>query len=156
MRAGLRWGLSIWAASVLAGCGPGDAKPEPEPYVWNLPPGFPTPDVPEDNPMSTEKVELGRRLFYDPRLSGNETQSCGSCHRQELAFTDGLANAVGSTGEHHRRRSMSLTNVAFNATLTFGPTTEAAVAQPAKLIMMIQAVISLIVTTVLLARAVGG
>ncbi len=116
----LRWGLSLWAVSaVLAGCVPEDATPEPEPYVWALPAGFPTPKVPADNPMSEDKVELGRRLFYDPRLSGNETQSCASCHRQELAFTDGLAVAVGSTGEHHRRSSMSLTNAAYNVTLTW-------------------------------------
>ena len=107
------------AAAALAGCGPEASGPEPEPYLWSLPPGFPTPDVPEDNPMSEAKVELGRWLFYDPRLSGNQTQSCASCHRQEFAFTDGLANAVGSTGEPHRRSSMSLTNVAYNATLTW-------------------------------------
>ena len=88
-------------------------------YDWGLPGGFPRPRVPEDNPMTTAKVELGRHLFYDPRLSGNGTQSCASCHRQELAFTDGLALAVGSTGETHPRSSMALVNVAYNATLTW-------------------------------------
>jgi cytochrome c peroxidase len=56
-------------------------------------------------------VTLGRLLFYDPRLSGNGTQSCASCHRQELAFTDGRARAVGSTGQAHERSAMSLVNV---------------------------------------------
>jgi len=56
-------------------------------------------------------VTLGRLLFYDPRLSGNGTQSCASCHRQELAFTDGRARAVGSTGQAHDRSAMSLVNV---------------------------------------------
>lgn len=88
-------------------------------YDWQLPPGFPTPAVPPDNPMSAEKVELGRRLFYDRRLSGNGTFSCASCHRQELAFTDGRARAVGSTGELHSRSSMSLANVAYSRTLTW-------------------------------------
>ncbi len=51
-------------------------------YVWNLPPGFPTPVVPASNPMTQEKVDLGRFLFYDRKLSGNQTQSCASCHKQ--------------------------------------------------------------------------
>ncbi len=83
-------------------------------YAWRLPPGFPRPLVPTDNPMSAAKAELGRRLFYDTRLSGNETYSCASCHRQELAFTDGLPRAVGSTGEIHPRGSMSLANAAYS------------------------------------------
>src|SRR5262245_61003734 len=77
-------------------------------YRWTLPRGFPTPRVPADNPMSAAKVELGRHLFYDSRLSVNGMQSCGSCHRQELAFTDGKARSVGATGEIHPRGSMSL------------------------------------------------
>lgn len=89
-------------------------------WVWDLPQGFPVPLVPEDNPMSESKVELGRHLFYDVRLSENETQSCASCHRQELAFTDGLAAAVGSTGEAHPRSSMTVANVAYSVSLTWG------------------------------------
>ncbi len=69
--------------------------------------------------MSAAKVELGRHLFYDTRLSGNASASCASCHRQELAFTDGLPRALGSTGELHPRSSMTLTNVAYNATFTW-------------------------------------
>ncbi|MEM8934190.1 MAG: MbnH family di-heme enzyme, partial [Acidobacteriota bacterium] len=91
----------------------------PSDYDWGLPGGFPEPRVPDDNPMTAAKVELGRHLFYDRRLSGNGLQSCASCHRQELAFSDGLALAVGSTGETHPRNSMALVNVAYNATLTW-------------------------------------
>ena len=76
--------------------------------------------VPADNPMSEAKVELGRHLFYDSRLSGNQTFSCASCHRQELAFTDGRPRAVGSTGELHPRSSMSLVNVAYNVSFNWG------------------------------------
>lgn len=65
------------------------------------------------------RAELGRRLFYDPRMSGNGTQSCASCHRQELAFTDGRATAIGSTGHAHPRNSMTLVNVRAAATLTW-------------------------------------
>lgn len=88
-------------------------------YSWDLPSHFPLPRLPEGASMSEAKVELGRHLFYDTRLSGNQTQSCASCHRQELAFTDGLAVSVGSTGEPHPRSAMSLTNVAYAASLTW-------------------------------------
>lgn len=94
-------------------------QPQPRPFQWNVPLGFPRPRVPADNPMSWEKVELGRFLFYDTRLSGNGTQACASCHRQEVAFTDTLTVAVGSTGELHPRNSMSLTNVAYAPTLAW-------------------------------------
>jgi len=88
-------------------------------FDWNLPKGFPRPAVPADNPMTAAKVELGRYLFYDQRISVNGKESCGSCHRQELAFTDGRARAEGSTGELHPRSSMSLANVAYVSRLTW-------------------------------------
>lgn len=88
-------------------------------FEWNLPKGFPRPPVPAANPMSVEKVELGRYLFYDKRISFNGKESCGTCHRQELAFTDGRAHAEGTTGQSHPRSSMSLVNVAYAPTLTW-------------------------------------
>ncbi|HEY7058904.1 MAG TPA: MbnH family di-heme enzyme [Vicinamibacterales bacterium] len=86
------------------------------PYAWHLPRGLPAPSVPADNPMTQVKVDLGRRLFYDTRLSGNGRYACASCHQQARAFTDGRAHAVGSTGGVHPRSTMSLTNVAYNVT----------------------------------------
>lgn len=88
-------------------------------YVWNLPKGFPKPWVPPDNPMTQAKVELGRYLFYDTRMSINGRESCSSCHRQELAFTDGRAVGLGATGQLHSRSAMSLVNIAWSATLTW-------------------------------------
>lgn len=116
--------VEIWASAsllvgvVLLGLVPAPSI-GPRNWDWNLPPGIPTPRVPAENPMTQEKVELGRHLFYDTRLSGNQTQSCASCHRQELAFTDGLGRGVGSTGEVHPRGSMSLANIAYSSTLTW-------------------------------------
>lgn len=94
-------------------------QPEPVVWDWGLPPAIPPPRVPADNPMNAAKVELGRRLFYDVRISGNQTQSCGSCHAQERAFTDGLLVSIGSTGDRTPRNAMSLTNVAYNPTQTW-------------------------------------
>ena len=88
-------------------------------YQWNLPKGFPKPFVPAGNPMTAAKVELGRYLFYDTRMSVNGKASCATCHKQELAFTDGLAAARGATGELHPRGAMSLVNVAYSAALTW-------------------------------------
>lgn len=88
-------------------------------WSWHLPANFPLPLEPAHNPMSTAKVELGRHLFYDVRLSGNGTQSCGSCHQQDKAFTDGLPTAIGSTGEAHPRNTQSIINVVYSPTLTW-------------------------------------
>jgi len=86
-------------------------------FTWELPTGFPRPVVPPDNPMTPAKIELGRLLFHDPRLSGNGKLACSGCHRPELAYTDGRARAVGATGEEHPRSATSLANVAYAATL---------------------------------------
>lgn len=91
----------------------------PQGYLWQLPKGFPEPKVPEDNPMTETKVTLGRYLFYDVRLSGNQTQSCASCHQQGRAFSDGLSTAIGSTEEVGPRNAPSLTNVAYYPVLTW-------------------------------------
>jgi cytochrome c peroxidase len=69
--------------------------------------------------MSLAKVELGRHLFYDRRLSANETASCASCHQQRFAFTDPRPHPVGITGQFHPRSSMSLANVAYSPVLTW-------------------------------------
>jgi len=87
--------------------------------VIPLPAGFPPPPAPADNPLTREKIELGRHLFYDTRLSLNRTQSCASCHQQELAFSDRRPRALGSTGEEHFRNSMGLANVAYRRPLTW-------------------------------------
>jgi cytochrome c peroxidase len=92
---------------------------QPEVFDWHIPKPFPRPAVPADNPMSAAKIELGRYLFYDKRMSSNGKTSCSSCHRQELAFTDGRAQAEGTTGELHPRSSMSLANVGYSPVLTW-------------------------------------
>jgi cytochrome c peroxidase len=95
-----------------------------ETYAWRLPLGFPEPLVPADNPMTVPKVELGRYLFYDTRMSTNGRQSCAGCHRQDLAFTDGKKVSAGTTGELHPRNAMSLVNVAYSSVLTWNNPTK--------------------------------
>lgn len=88
-------------------------------FDFGIPDNIPAPFVPEDNPMSEARVQLGRHLFYDERLSGNQTQSCASCHEQSLGFADGLDLPTGSTGEKLARNSQGLLNVAYNSTFTW-------------------------------------
>ena len=95
------------------------APVSPVSYAWHLPPGFPEPRVPADNPMSAEKVALGRHLFYDTRLSSTGTFACATCHQQARAFADDKGRGVGATGEVHPRGPMSLTNVAYSPVLTW-------------------------------------
>lgn len=73
-------------------------------YVWQLPVGFPTPKVPAENPMSDAKVNLGRRLFYDPRLSLSQARACASCHVQALGFTSPTPKGPGL--EHPTQRNV--------------------------------------------------
>jgi cytochrome c peroxidase len=87
--------------------------------LLGLPDHLEVPHVPADNPLTAEKIELGRYLFYDERLSGNETQACADCHLQELAFADGLHTPSGSTGDVLFRNSPGLANVAWFTTLTW-------------------------------------
>jgi cytochrome c peroxidase len=99
--------LLVMAGAVVAAA--------PAAYEWNLPRGFPVPAVPADNPMSVAKVELGRRLFNEPRLSVTGFYSCASCHEPgRRAFSDGRPVAVGATGQLLPRSAMALINVAYN------------------------------------------
>jgi cytochrome c peroxidase len=87
------------------------------PWQWSLPRGFLPPPVPADNPMSAAKVALGRRLFFDARLSGSGTMSCATCHAPRLAYTDGRRVSVGSRGDALARNAMSLVNVGYSPAL---------------------------------------
>ena len=103
--------------------GPAIPSGDPNAFTWELPEDFPRPLVPPDNPMSDAKVELGRRLFYDTRLSGNGAFNCSSCHRQANAFADARNLPFGSTGQPHPRNSMSLPNVAYQVVFGWANTT---------------------------------
>ncbi len=98
---------------------PGLCHAQDSDWNWALPSGIPMPRIPVGNPMSAAKVELGRRLFHDQRLSGNGTISCASCHLQDKAFSDGKNVSIGSTGERTHRNAPALANLAWLATYTW-------------------------------------
>jgi cytochrome c peroxidase len=86
-----------------------------------LPPGIPRElweyFIPKDNPMTAEKIELGRQLFFDKRLSADGTISCASCHDPSKAFADGKAVAEGISGRRGSRNTPTLLNAMFNSSL---------------------------------------
>lgn len=89
-------------------------------FDWQIPSWLPPPPVPDDNPMTDEKVSLGRYLFYDHRLSRDGSIACASCHVQSLGFTDGRPLAVGVGGSVTERNAMGLANVGYSPVLTWG------------------------------------
>ena len=70
--------------------------------------------VPQNNPQTPEKVELGKMLFFDRRLSGDGTMSCATCHIPELGFSDGQAISLSYPTTKNWRNSPTLINVAFS------------------------------------------
>jgi cytochrome c peroxidase len=74
------------------------------------------PPAPADNLTTPEKAALGKQLFFDPRLSGDNTKSCASCHLPDKAFTDGLIKARGLDGKQLGRNTPGLLNVGFYTT----------------------------------------
>ena len=77
------------------------------------PQGFPTAEIPEDNPLTEEGILLGKKLFNDPILSGNNTQSCANCHLQTFSFSDPSNVSFGIDGIPGKRNAMSLINLAW-------------------------------------------
>lgn len=85
----------------------------PKSYTLTIPQGFPSMIIPEDNPMTEEGIDLGRRLFYDPILSVDSTLSCAGCHQLEYSFNDNKAISPGVQNLMGTRSSMSLINIGF-------------------------------------------
>jgi cytochrome c peroxidase len=72
------------------------------------------PVLPEDNPLTQEGIALGKKLFFDPILSANNTQACADCHRPQNAFSDPRRFSIGIDGSIGTRNSMPLQNLAWN------------------------------------------
>lgn len=131
-----------WLALILLliiGCGGDkgtDPAPQsgPTPYQLNVPVGFPMPNIPPDNPLTVEGVELGRRLFGDPILSIDSTIACASCHLPDQAFTDPKIFSQGVNG-FTDRNSMPLFNLPWSPSFFWdgrAPTLEDQALQPVR------------------------
>src|SRR5690606_10835462 len=118
--------IGIFALSLLIGCSSDDSKPDETddgyvatPKPLTVPPIFaqllPPPIVPADNPQTVEGVALGRKLFFDPILSGDGTQACASCHQPANCFTDPNRFSIGIDGLEGTRNSMPIFNMAWNS-----------------------------------------
>ena len=94
--------------------GGGGSYPPPTTYVLEIPQGLPAMDVPAESALTEEGVALGRFLFYEERLSGDNSMSCGSCHAPSLAFSDGLALSPGIDGVVGTRSAMPLFNLGYS------------------------------------------
>jgi len=96
---------------VIFSCRKDNTRYLPTPYNLEIPSHFPDMIIPADNPMTVEGVELGRFLFYEKRLSGDNTQSCASCHLPSASFSDPNQYSTGIDGIQGNRHSMALVNL---------------------------------------------
>ncbi len=120
MAANLRGAFRVHQVSSLTDAEIAIAHPKPlylpqkyTPYQFQMSATFPVPDLPRDNPLLVERVELGKKLFFDKQLSVNNRQSCADCHSPNKAFSDGRRTARGAEGESGTRNSMPLFNLAW-------------------------------------------
>jgi cytochrome c peroxidase len=118
--------LTIWTALIIAllafvldACRKNDRPPEPQKIVLETPPGFPPPeDIFRDNPITREGFELGRKLFYDGRLSRDGNFPCASCHQQFAAFaTFDHALSHGVDDQFTTRNAPGMFNLAWHKEL---------------------------------------
>ena len=97
--------------SLIISCRKDNTSYLPTPYNLQIPSHFPTMVIPEDNPLTNEGVELGRYLFYEKRLSGDNSMSCASCHLPTSSFSDPNQYSTGIDGIQGNRQSMALINL---------------------------------------------
>src|SRR5215208_1984673 len=111
--------LCLITLTLLPGCGrnttpiSGTFTPDTQPLPIGLA-GYEAMTIPPDNPMTPEKVALGRQLFFDERLSIDGSKSCYSCHVCEHGLTDGLPKAIGPGNKQLPRSSPTLWNIGYH------------------------------------------
>jgi cytochrome c peroxidase len=94
----------------------GNAKPIGAEVVIEASLGLPAVPIPRDNPVTSAGIALGRRLFYDPRLSRDNSVACASCHNPLLGFSDGRRHSAGIGGKIGKRNAPTVLNAAYLAT----------------------------------------
>lgn len=105
--------LAVGAALVAGWLLAADSAPAP--HAAKVPSGLKELTVPEDNPLTQEKVELGRILFFDPRLSIDDTVSCASCHNPKFGWSNGEAFATGVRGQKGGRSAPTVINSGYQS-----------------------------------------
>ncbi len=113
--------LCVVLLMALAACEPAQQQPARQaatadnaPIQPKLPAGIDAPPpIPADNPLTTAKIELGRQLFFDPRLSADGIVSCATCHNPVMGFTDGRPTSMGVKGQIGGRSAPSVINLAY-------------------------------------------
>lgn len=107
----------VWVVLFLS-CGKEDSTLILNDSLLAIPQGFPQMIIPEDNELTMERWALGKRLFYDPILSSDNSISCASCHQPEQAFTDGKNFSEGIENRIGNRNAPTLANVGYHPYLT--------------------------------------
>ena len=110
----MKFFVQIFFFFFLLSCTKDKVGHEPTPYSLSIPSHFPSMQIPEDNPMTVEGVELGRFLFYETMLSGDNTINCASCHLPGNSFSDSNQFSVGIDGIYGNRQSMALINMGWD------------------------------------------
>ncbi len=112
----VRWGLVLGLLVLSLTTYPGTSLAQSE-FSLHLPLGLKEDGlvVPKDNPLTKEKVELGKLLFFDKRLSANNTIACANCHLPALAFTDGQPVSTGIHGQQGGRNAPTAINRVFSS-----------------------------------------
>ena len=109
----------IMLAICLLSCNKDKIEYTPSPYIIDIPLHFPDMEIPLDNPMTAEGIELGRYLFYEKKLSGNNSMNCAGCHKIENAFAENTQYSVGIDGFTGTRNSMPLFNMGWEEFFTW-------------------------------------
>jgi cytochrome c peroxidase len=110
----------LYSTIILFGLFLLSCDPEPEiildetPYILEYG-SLPAPEIAADNPLTIEKVKLGRMLFYETQLSKNGEMSCATCHVQEFGFSDTTRFSIGVEGLPGKRQAMGVFNMAWNS-----------------------------------------
>lgn len=103
--------LTLVGFVVFQACRKDNTSYEPTPYTLKIPSHFPQMQIPADNPMTEEGVLLGRKLFYEKMLSGDNTMACAACHSPQNAFSDANQFSTGIDGIQGNRQSMAMVNL---------------------------------------------
>ena len=106
--------LLFFCCTMFLSCKKDKVQSMPTPYTLKIPSHFPDMPIPADNPMTVEGVALGRKLFYEKKLSGDNTMACASCHAPANAFSDPNQFSEGIDGIVGTRNSMALINLGWN------------------------------------------